>query len=558
MKTVKRLLALFLISAMAIVTACNSSNTNTNTASSSSNTNEVSEAPAASEVPDGPLAKYPTPIEVTSVISANPAMKFFGDDSIENNEWTRAYLDELGIKLKYKWIATSGEDATQKMNVMIASNDLPDVLGVNAIQLKQLAEADMIEDMTEVYDKYASPLAKQYMAGEQLDSAKINGKLMAIPNTNASIDGASILWVRTDWLHKLNLPEPRTMDDVYQIATAFAKQDPDGNGKDDTFGLGMNKGIGGGGIMGLGGFFNGFHAYMGSWVKDASGNISYGSIMPEMKPALQMLQKMYKEGLIDREFGVKDGNKTGEDAVAGKIGMYYGAMWNPGNPLQKGKDLDPNMEWNAFPIVSIDDAPARPQVGNPVSVYYVARKGFEHPEAIMKMVNLYIEKGWGENQDFDHFIVSPDAIELFKHTPFNAWSPTKNLDVHLAVTEALKTGDTSKLNAEQLSTYNKIKQFKDGDNHQWGTARIFGEESSFAVINQYQKDNLPLMNQFFGAPTKTMGEKMATLNKMELESFTKIIMGEPIEAFDKFVEDWNKLGGSEITKEVNEWAKSNQ
>lgn len=555
MKSVKTTLSILAVHAMVVVSACSSSQTATPSKPESGQEETVATAPA------GPLSKYPTPIEVSTVLNANSSIKFTGNDTFENNEWTRAYLDELGIKLNYKWIATSGEDATQKMNVMIASGDLPDIIPVNAIQLKQMADAGMLADLTDVYNQYASPLAKKFMEGdspEQLNSAKINGRIMAIPNTNSSIDGASILWVRTDWLKKLNLPEPKTMDDVYRIAEAFAKRDPDGNGKDDTFGLGINKGIGGGGIMGLGGFFNGFHSYLGGWVKDESGNLVYGSIMPETKAALLKLQEMYKAGLLDKEFGVKDGNKTGEDAVAGKIGLYYGAMWNPINPLQKGKDLDPNMDWQAYPIVSVDSAPAKPQVGNPVFAYYAVKKGAKHPEAIMKMVNLFIEKGWGEKQDFDHYFSSPDGIELFKHAPFNAWSPTKNLEVHLAVTESLKTGDTSKLNGEQKSTYEKIKQFNAGDNKMWSTARVFGENSSFTVIHQYQKNQLLTMNAFFGAPTKTMGEKKATLDKMEIETFTKIIMGEPIELFDKFVEDWKKLGGDDITKEVNEWAKSVQ
>ncbi|MEF3305031.1 extracellular solute-binding protein [Paenibacillus sp. GYB003] len=553
MKHLKASLSLAAIGTLLVASACGS------TAPSDEKPKAGEPSSTAPAAPAGPLSKYPTPIEVTTVRSVDASIKFVGSDSIDNNEWTRAYSDELGIKLKYKWIATSGEDSSQKMNVMIASGDLPDIIPVNAIQLKQLVEADLIADLSDVYAKYASPLAKKFMEGnspEQLNSAKFNGKLMAIPNTNSSIDGASILWVRTDWLKKLGLPEPKTMDDVVKIAEAFAKRDPDGNGKHDTFGLGINKGIGGGGIMGLAGYFNGFHAYPGSWVKDASGNLAYGSILPEVKPALLKLQEMYKAGLLDKEFGVKDGNKTGEDAVAGKIGLYYGAMWNPINPLQKGKDLDPSMEWGAYPIVSVDAKPARPQVGNPVFAYYAVKKGAKNPEAVMKMVNLFIEKGWGEKQDFDNYFTSKDGIELFKHSPFNAWSPTKNLEVHLAVVNSLKTGDTSKLNGEQKSTYDKIKKFNEGDNKNWNQARVFGESSSFAVINQYQNHNLPLMSQFFGAPTKTMGEKKATLDKMELETFTKIIMGEPIEAFDKFVDDWKKLGGADITKEVNEWAKS--
>jgi putative aldouronate transport system substrate-binding protein len=30
----------------------------------------------------------------------------------------------------------------------------------------------------------------------------------------------------------------------------------------------------------------------------------------------------------------------------------------------------------------------------------------------------------------------------------------------------------------------------------------------------------------------------------------------PVDEFDKFVDQWRKLGGDEITKEVNDWQKS--
>jgi putative aldouronate transport system substrate-binding protein len=542
--------ALSVVSALLFVTAC-----------SSKNEAEPKPTPSGSStaVAADPFGKYSTPIEVTTVRSIDPSVRFSGTDTIDNNAWTKLYQDQLGIKLKYKWIATSGDEMTQKMNVMIASDDLPDFLTVNNIQLKQLVEAGMVKDLTEVYEKYAAPLTKKFMnedGPEQLNSAKFGGKLMAIPSTNSSMDGAPLLWVRTDWLKKLNLPEPKTMDDVMKISEAFTKQDPDGNVKADTFGLGLNKGIGGGGVMGLAGFFNGYHSYMGNWVKDASGKIVYGTILPETRTALLKLQELYKNGQLDREFGVKDGAKAGEDAVAGKIGMAYGAMWLPISPLQKGKDLDPKMEWRAFPIVSADSQPAQPQVGLPVGNYYVVRKDAKNPEALMKIINMFIEKGWGQTGEFDKYFNNKEGIEIHKYAIFNAWSSRKNLDVHLSVVEAFKTNNTSKLNPEQLSTYEKIKQFNAGDNKQWNQARVFGEDSSFKVINQYVNQKLLLMNAFFGAPTKTMGDKKATLDKMEQETITKIIMGEPIAAFDKFVEDWKKLGGNDITNEINEWAKS--
>lgn len=72
-----------------------------------------------------------------------------------------------------------------------------------------------------------------------------------------------------------------------------------------------------------------------------------------------------------------------------------------------------------------------------------------------------------------------------------------------------------------------------------------------------QKNDRVLVDGFVGAPTETMTEKMSTLKKMRDEVYVKIILGESdISEFDKFVEDFNNLGGSDITKEVAEWKAS--
>jgi putative aldouronate transport system substrate-binding protein len=88
---------------------------------------------------------------------------------------------------------------------------------------------------------------------------------------------------------------------------------------------------------------------------------------------------------------------------------------------------------------------------------------------------------------------------------------------------------------------------------------VFGPEGSYSIIDYYNNKNLGIYSEFQGAATPTMSQKMSSLKKMQDEAFTKIIMGQsPISAFDKFVEDWKKLGGDRITEEVNEWYSQNQ
>jgi putative aldouronate transport system substrate-binding protein len=62
------------------------------------------------------------------------------------------------------------------------------------------------------------------------------------------------------------------------------------------------------------------------------------------------------------------------------------------------------------------------------------------------------------------------------------------------------------------------------------------------------------ISEFMGPPTESMIQYNAYLQKIELETFANIIIGEsPLNAFDRFVQDWQKNGGDAITEEVNAW-----
>ncbi|MNL82406.1 hypothetical protein D3C87_2097820 [compost metagenome] len=47
--------------------------------------------------------------------------------------------------------------------------------------------------------------------------------------------------------------------------------------------------------------------------------------------------------------------------------------------------------------------------------------------------------------------------------------------------------------------------------------------------------------------------KWSLLEDMKNDTFVNIILGRPISDFDRFVEEWNRLGGAKITAEVNQW-----
>ncbi|MFD2329943.1 extracellular solute-binding protein [Cohnella sp. GCM10020058] len=510
-------------------------------------------------IPTDPFGAYPETVKVTFGKYQGQEVKFEGSDTIDDNVIMREYKEKLNIEVQNAWVVKGTPDQyDQKMNVVIASNELPDLMYVNAQQLKQLVEADLVQDLAPVLEKYGSPFAKDVMTqdgGNAIKSATFDGKLYAIPQTGSNIDSTPILWVREDWRKKMNLPEPKTLDDFLKLSEAFTKQDPDGNGKADTYGLGVGKDLWGG-MPGLEGFFNIYGAFPSNWIQGQDGSLVYGSVQPEVKTALAKLSELYKQGEIDPEFASKDGGKVAEAATSGKLGMYFGAMWTPLWPLQDGKKQNPDMEWQAYAVPSLGSEPAKVSAAFPVSHYYAVRKGFKNPEAAIKLLNLDMERQWGSMYDPVKYWSKDRSIEFRKYAIYPEAEPSRrNLNTHYAIVDAMSTKDTSKLNAEEQDRYTQIVDYLEkGDLTGWGYERVFGTDSSFTVIDQYVKNNLVNDNAFYGAPTEAMGEKSSALSKMQLESFTKIIMGAAsIDTFDKYVTDWQKLGGSEIQKEVNDW-----
>lgn len=520
----------------------------------------------ASAADDGPLGKYDPAIEVSFVrdlsdVVENNVLGVLKGETIDNNRWTQLYEDELGIKIKYDWVvkgSPTSDQYLQKINVTLASGDLPDVIPVNATQLKQLADSDQIEDMTELYEKYASPFTKKVLSEEGtsvFDAATFDGKLMAVPQLESSMERAMYIWIRTDWLDKLGLKPPKTMADVLAISKAFTEGDPDGNGKQDTFGLGVTKDLWGG-AMGLEGFMAGYDAYPNIWVEDASGKLVFGSTQPEVKKALQVLQDMAKNGQIDQEFGVKDGGKVSEQISAGKIGMEYGEQWNSIWPLQLNRDNDPNAQWQAFPIVSESGETPKVPLKFSTTRFFAVKKGAAHPEAVIKMFNLHLEKNWGETAEFDKYFAPPEAESVWQLSPVTPYPVKKNVDAFRAIDAARKAGDFSTLTGEAKTIQEKLEAYASGSSDGfalWGWERIYGEEGSMGIADHYDKNNQFLREKFVGAPTPTMVERKATLEKLQNEVFVKIILGDPIDKFDQFVADWKKLGGDQITQEVNEW-----
>jgi multiple sugar transport system substrate-binding protein len=120
-------------------------------------------------------------------------------------------------------------DFETKLSAAASSHTLPDVVVDDAAQLGNFKTQGIIQEIDR-----SKISGQDQLTPRAWDSAKdLDGKYYAVPFSAQ----ANLLLIRSDWLAKLNLQAPKTWDDVLTVAKAFTAQDPDGNGKADTYGL---------------------------------------------------------------------------------------------------------------------------------------------------------------------------------------------------------------------------------------------------------------------------------------------------------------------------------
>lgn len=129
---------------------------------------------------------------------------------------------------------------------------------------------------------------KRVIPEELWDHVRYNGSIYAIPSAQL-VKGSEVIYIRKDWLDKLNLSIPVTFEDYKSMIKAFSEEDPDGNGIRDTYGFTMMKDF-----YHSSPFFGASGVQLNQWT-DREGKLVYGNILPEMKEALSYLSRLFKQ-----------------------------------------------------------------------------------------------------------------------------------------------------------------------------------------------------------------------------------------------------------------------
>lgn len=183
---------------------------------------------------------FPTKLKSVLLISALglSASQTYAAETL--NVWIRASNDskniykqeaetfekKTGIKIEY-FNATT--DFEQRLARAAAGNALPDLIFNDAVAIGQFIQLGIAEEID----------PKTIAGGDNLyptaweSTRYTDGKYYGVPTSAQTF----ALFVRKDWREKLGMPAPKTWSDVEKLAKAFTTQDPDGNGKNDTYGF---------------------------------------------------------------------------------------------------------------------------------------------------------------------------------------------------------------------------------------------------------------------------------------------------------------------------------
>ena len=445
------------------------------------------------------------------------------------------------------------KNKAELFNLKLASNEIPDIwMEQNRTEVARLAKQGIIAEVPEeVIRKYApehsacldkiGPVTWFYN--------KIDGKNFAIPGyNNLNAFPRPIIW-RGDWLEKVGITStPKTLAEFETAFYKFINDDPNSNGTKDTYAL-SNGGLNS--IFGALGYIPEMMektTKIYGKVSMRDGNVVYGSVQPEMKEALALLSKWYKDGVLDPEWVTGEfESSTSKPLVNGRIGYtsygnFYHYMPEGVDPnyvgpnytnLKKLQGDNANMVFGTPPVGP--DGKSGTNIGDVYGIHLLLGKQLEEDKGkmarILKIVNdIYTDE--------ETFLTSRFGFEG-EH-----WNYDENKNI-------IQTPDYHTSN--NLEKFSKTGSFI--------TFFWFWTEDTYKIAQRAQYDfamkNTPPIENYRNAIPSGMLPSIAKsqeeLFKLTTEAYTQIIMGnKDISYFDEYVNQWRKAGGDILEKEANE------
>ncbi|HZG86469.1 extracellular solute-binding protein [Paenibacillus sp.] len=303
------------------------------------------------------------------------------EGTYSDNRWTR-WINENG-PVDVEFVPIPRNESQQKYSMLFASGEAPDLVleydnaFVNTLwaQKQLLPLDDLIAEHSTEYKK----LLEKFPELKKL-ATKPDGKMYEIARIMKP-EVLGMMVIRKDWLDKLGLQVPQTIEELYQVADAFANGDPDGNGKKDTFGINLSQ-----------------HAtyYVDAMFQNEMFIVENGELIRQfdrIKPAYEFKRRLFENNIVDKDFLTDtNGQKAEQDFASGKLGIYLAYSSVISRNFDTLKQNTPGAEIVAMPFPKTEYGQFGPDFNPPFQLTGSVNAKAKDPVAVMKYIDFMVSE----------------------------------------------------------------------------------------------------------------------------------------------------------------------
>lgn len=430
------------------------------------------------------------------------------------------FLEEMTqTDIDCNWVPSS--EYMTKINAMIAGDTLTDVVVVTDIKNPNIinaCRAGVFWELTEYIQKGDFPRL-QKMNDVVRNNLKIDGKEYSLArNLELPFHGITF---RSDWLANLGLEKPATMAELTEVIRAFSEDDPDGNGKNDTYGLGMSALNTITTEEQLQVIFGGPN----TWEVTEDGKfIPYFEHEAFMK-SMNWLRDLYAKGYINPEFSTLTDQQLKELIEASKVGMSIAHIAQITERVPVLQGIDPSYDMDYCVIDEGYGVRMHPSDG--VSgMYMIPKSSVPTEEELMRILTFF------------------DRLACVEVQTFMQWGL---IGVHSDYNEngKLVMIDESGYNSE-VNILRRLKPFTVAEAERGDETPAMNKRQTFYATYEENCIGNPAM-AFISETNMKVGTELEQLMN---DAKTQYIMGYIDEAgMQEYIQQWYSEGGEKIIAE---------
>ncbi|KQO00770.1 peptide ABC transporter substrate-binding protein [Paenibacillus sp. Leaf72] len=429
--------------------------------------------------------------------------------------------EATNTKLSIIWVPDAMKE--DKLNIALASDALTKIVTIQDIRNSAFLSAVRAGTFWEI-GPYLSQFSNlNAMDKTILQNTSIDNKIYGIYRER-DLSRQGIIY-RKDWLDKLHLETPTDLESLYKVMEAFTKNDPDGNGINDTYGLTDRNDLKFGAFQTLASYFGAPNEW--GWME---GSLQPAFMFSAYKDTMKFMRKLYEEKLMNEQFAVTSKQQQWEEFTEGRAGVYIGNMDDARNLYKALIQRNPKAELDLLNRINGPDG--KPHVWSQAghNGIFVFPKSQVKSEAELLRILAFFNR-----------LADPELIYMLNYGVEGIHYKLENGDMVELLSNESERWEQEVRPLISLMGVRALAIRPQGDPLREKSDRLTEENRSFLVINPAASLDSPTANE--------RGGELNIIIQNATNSFILGLLDE--QGFNKEVQRWKLLGGDQIIQELN-------